>query len=105
MSVCKSSDVPNVDKAGELPRDMRRIYIEHTKGAWLRHNEEDQTIEMWHDGQFLASWSDLTIGVQENPNREDVYINSYTVVAMLNDILEHGKRLRSKEVRELLGAK
>lgn len=105
MAICKSSEVPEISKHNNLPRDIHRIYIEHTKGIWLRHNEEDQTIEIWHDGQFQASWSDRTLGNVATP-KEDVfvtYINANTVSAMLDMMIEVGKRLRSKEIAKLIG--
>lgn len=100
MPICTSKDVPNINSE---PRDIKRIYIEHTKGAWLRHNIDDETIEFWYDGAFQASWSDRATAVLPDDNIFGLFIAGDTVGAMLRDAIELGKKLRSKEIKALIG--
>lgn len=50
----------------EIPEDSKlfdrmQVYIEHTKGLWVRKNRQTDSLEIWFDGKFMASWAGADI--------------------------------------------
>lgn len=81
-------------KAPELPEDGKRdpmqLYIEHTRGLWLRRNRSKDELELWYDGRFQCSWAGA-----------DVIEERFDAVAQ--QVLEIGERKAKAEIRKCLG--
>ena len=49
-------------EAPEIPEDRklfdrRQLYIEQTKGLWVRKNRKADALEIWLDGEFRVAWA------------------------------------------------
>lgn len=99
MPITNNKKTPNV--ADHEKRDIAAIYIEHTKGCWIRHHIENKEIELWFDGHMEMAWADQPV----HHHRGEEHIDAHVATAMVAAGVALGKRLRSKEIRELLGAK
>jgi hypothetical protein len=67
----------------------RRIKMAH-----IKQNKDDCTTELWLNGEFHASWGEIEI-----PGK-----SKRTLEAMIEYAIEHGKRIKSAEIREVIGA-
>ena len=62
--------------------------------AYIKQNSDDCSTELWLDGEFQASWREIEV-----PDDSKAVIE-----AMIDLAVEHGKHLKAKEVREIIGA-
>ena len=59
----------------------------------IKYNPEEDTIELWIDGEFQAGWSNFDVP-------EDI---KGRICAMIDDAVEVGERKKSAEIRKVLG--
>jgi hypothetical protein len=72
----------------------QKTHMPHTKGSWLRHNIENDEVEFWYDGKLEYAFEG---SIKEN-NRIDISL----AIAFINDAIAIGKRIRSREIKDLL---
>lgn len=86
------TDITNpelVDGMGRLPAT---IYINHTKGFWIRHNTNTDETEIWFNGNFQTSFAGGEPTVHQ-------------VRSMMEIAFELGKIKKAKDIREVLGVR
>lgn len=93
MPFTNSLKVPNLPE-DDTPRDAHVIYIEHTKGVWIRTNLQTHELELWVDGQFQSSWAE--------PATPSDQLDAHIAIAMMTECLAIGKKQRSQEFRRLI---
>lgn len=91
MPVTNNHETPNRDH--DIERNVSLIYIEYTKGIWLRHHIENKEIELWFNGEFQMAWAG---------SLEDKTMDPHVATAMMAHCITLGKKLRSKEISDLL---
>lgn len=96
MANCKSDTHPTkaeyeaMDEEAKSKFDRMTIFMDGTRGLWVRHNTTEKTFELWHDGNFQAAWRDI--------------LDAPTLAAVMGrEAIEIGQRKRAKAIKELLG--
>jgi len=91
MPVTTNHETPNRDH--DIERNVSLIYIEYTRGIWLRHHNEKEEIELWFNGEFQMAWAGSLENNTMDPN---------VATAMMAHCIALGKKLRSKEFEALI---
>lgn len=89
MPITNNADTPDLPEEG---RDIKRVYIQHTQGIWIRLNREKREVEFWFDGNLISAFENNALDVQQ--------ANIPTLIA---DAVNLGKKLRSAEIKKLIG--
>ncbi len=73
-------------------KDRDEVTMSHTRGIWVRKNKTKDELEIWYDGVCQVTW-----------DKADLILPRLD--AMLREAVDIGKRARSEEIRNLIGAK
>lgn len=49
------TNTPELQEGGKAVRGA--VYINHTKGLWVRKNRAMDALEIWYDGEYQAAWA------------------------------------------------
>lgn len=92
--IVESADYPNFDNMTKEDRAKGKLPIESTRGVWVRKNREEDTLEIWVEGDLFAAWA----GADNVEGR---------VTTFLRYIFNHGMKVGMQEnqrnLREALG--